>query len=230
MAFQAQKELLKNIKNPIIFDIGAYNGSVSLDYKRIFEDSEIYAFEPSKTSFDMLVESTKNSDIKCFNTAIGNINGKIEFNINQAEVTNSVLNTDKLGNQTWGGHNWLTTVEKKMVDICTIDYFIEKNNIDKVDILKMDTQGTEYDIIEGSINSISQNKIKVIYTEIITMPTYDGQRNLDEIIKLLRENNFNLYNIYGLIYTDYKKLMQFDAIFVHESFYEFLKNNINKNV
>ena len=84
---------------------------------------------------------------------------------------------------------------------------MSNNNSEKIDIMKMDTQGTEFAVIEGAVDSINENKIKIVYTEIITMTTYIGQKYLDEVIKLFRENKFNLYDIYGQSYTIDDKLI-----------------------
>lgn len=217
-AFSIQKELLPNNENYTILDVGAHMGSVSLNYRDLFPNSTIYAFEPYEESFNILLKNTIDKNIKCYQIALGNIDGKIEFNVNTATATNSIFETHPEGNLNWENKGWVTTVEKQMVNVCTLDTFIKNNNIEKIDILKLDTQGTEYTIIEGAINSILENKIKIVYTEIITMPTYIGQKHLDEVIKLFRENNFRLYDIYNQSYTNEKKLRQVDAIFIHDSF------------
>lgn len=220
-AYTIQQEFLKNVTNPTIFDIGAFIGTVSIDYRKIFPNSVIYAFEPCKESYDRLIENTKEYDIKCFNTAVGNVDGKISFNINGLDQTDSIFDTHPDGNKNWSNpgvpFNGITTIEKREVDVCTLDTFMKQYNIERVDVIKMDTQGTEYTIIEGAVNAIKENKIKIVYTEIITMPTYVGQKHLDEVIKLFRDNNFWLYDIYGHSYTGEKRLRQIDAMFIHES-------------
>lgn len=215
--YSVQKDLLSKIDSPMIFDIGAYAGDVSLLYRRLFPNSTICAFEPYKKSFDMLVNNTNGHDIKCFNLAIGNMNGKVSFNVNAAAQTNSIFDTHKDGDNTWDNKGYVKMIEKQIVDICTLDTLIKDMGITKIDILKMDTQGTEFTIIEGAINSILTNKIKLVYSEVITMPTYVGQKHLDEVIRLFRENKFSLYDIYNQEYTSDKKLRQVDAIFIHDS-------------
>ena len=48
--------------------------------------------------------------------------------------------------------------------------------IETIDILKIDTQGYEDKVLDGCIESIKQNKIKIIITEIIE---YDYSKYLN---------------------------------------------------
>src|SRR6185312_11125048 len=105
-------------------------------------------------------------------------------------------------------------LDKIKIDSVTLDDFVSQNGIGKIDILKMDTQGTEYQILEGAYRCLQMKKIGLIYLEIITMNTYQKQKNLDEILLLLRINGFVLYNFYNLTYTNLGELRQVDAIFL----------------
>lgn len=219
-AFSAQKSLFLDRDDLIIFDVGACVGDVSLIYRGLFPNSKIYAFEPYGKAFNDLIFKTKEKNIEAINVALGKEDGLASFNINAAFPTNSFLDSHEDGNRVWDDAGMLTTIDKQMVEVLTIDVFVQSRGIERIDILKMDTQGTEYDVILGAVNFIKDDKIKMVYTEIITMPTYIGQRHLDEVLKLFRENNFSLYNIYGQSYTKDKKLRQVDALFIHDSFYK----------
>jgi len=223
--FETQKKLIK-IEDPIIFDVGAYIGGVSSIYRKLFPNATIYAFEPYKESFNELLNVSEKLKLIPYNKAISNINGNIEFNINAAAQTNSILSTHPDGDRIWDSMGYVNNLNKTIVESITIDTFLENNNIEKIDILKLDTQGTEYMVIEGAVNSIKENRINIIYTEIITLPTYIGQKYLDEVLNIFRINDFNLYDVYNQSYTNDNKLRQVDAIFVHNSFYtKNLKNN-----
>lgn len=223
--FETQKKLIK-IEDPIIFDVGAYIGGVSSIYRKLFPNATIYVFEPYKESFNELLNVSEKLKLIPYNKAISNINGNIEFNINAAAQTNSILSTHPDGDRIWDSMGYVNNLNKTIVESITIDTFLENNNIEKIDILKLDTQGTEYMVIEGAVNSIKENRINIIYTEIITLPTYIGQKYLDEVLNIFRINDFNLYDVYNQSYTNDNKLRQVDAIFVHNSFYtKNLKNN-----
>ena len=217
--FKIQKDLI-NKENAVIFDVGAHHGKVSRIYLDLMKQSHIYAFEPYKDSFNVLVNNSIDTNIHSFNVAVGEENKKVELFVNISSPTNSIFPTHDDSTMTWEG-NYCITKDKVCVDMITIDKFVEDNNIKIIDILKIDTQGTEFNVIKGAQKTIRENKIKLVYTEIITMPTYVGQKYLDEILEIFRLNDFYLYNIYDQSYTKDKRLRQIDAIFLHKSFYNF---------
>ena len=213
--FEDQKALVRG-KPITIFDIGAHHGETSLLYNTLFKEPTIYAFEPFLASFEKLKKNTSGfNNINIFNTAIGNISGQVDFHVNNFSATNSILPTHPDSNINWG-KGMLDTIETIKINSLILDDFIEQNKIDKIDILKLDTQGAEYNIIEGALKSIGQNIISLIYLEIIIMPTYKKQKFLDEILLLLRKNGFVLYNFYNYLFTDYGELLQVDAIFIYK--------------
>jgi FkbM family methyltransferase len=219
--FEIQKQLIKDVENPIIFDVGAWFGDTAKNYLNVFgENITVYSFEPSKMSYDNMINVTKLPlNVKTFHIALGNEDKEIEFNINLEQQTNSILHTHPDAEKTWGCKA-CDYVRTEIVKMTTIDKFVEEHNIDRIDILKMDTQGTEYMVVEGAERMIRENKIKIIFTEMIIMPTYVGQKHLDELLYFYRKNGFILYNLYG---NQNGQAKQMDGIFIHESYYEKIK-------
>jgi FkbM family methyltransferase len=61
-------------------------------------------------------------------------------------------------------------VKEPIVKMITLDSYINKNNIKKIDILKLDTQGYEDKIIKGCQNSLK--KIHFMEAEIMLDNVY----------------------------------------------------------
>ena len=216
-AFKAQKYLI-NRANPIIFDVGAHEGETSLLYQENFNNPFIYSFEPFLPSFEKLKDSLRPfPNIKVFNTALSDFTGHVDFHINKSSATNSILPTSMDGKKNWEG-NMLDTIDTIKVDSMTIDDFLENFGIETIDILKIDTQGTEYEVIEGAAKSMEQNRIKIIYLEIIIASTYKSQKHPDEIFLLLRNKGFRLFNFYNYTYSGKGELKQVDALFINNEF------------
>jgi FkbM family methyltransferase len=79
----------------------------------------------------------------------------------------------------------------------TIDNFCTLNNIKRIDLLKLDTDGTEHEVLLGAENLLSQGKIGLIYTEISGFKkTFDNK--MDKIVKLLDKYNFELKKVYNI--------------------------------
>ena len=116
-------------KDMVIIDIGANMGLTALYFKD--HAKVIYAIEPSSQSYQALVENTKAyPNIKTFNLAIAHENGPVKLHTNDSGgVPDSVF-----GN---GGI-------EEIVQGVTLEKFMTDNNIDHVDVLKVDCEGAEY--------------------------------------------------------------------------------------
>ena len=216
-AFELQQKIVGNPKEPItIFDVGAHVGNISLKYNELFPNSRVYSFEPFPESFKSLNQNTlQHKNIKPFNKGLGEYVGTSKFHSNIHEQTNSILATHEEGNSNWGNKNMLQTKEILDIELTTIDQIVEEEKIEKIDILKMDVQGAEYQVMAGAKKTIEKGMISLIYTEIITIPTYENQQELDEALKMFRQYGFELFNIYNSGHTENGRLQYIDAVFVN---------------
>ena len=79
-----------------------------------------------------------------------------------------------------------------------------------IDLLKIDTQGYEDKVLEGSMDMIRNNKIKTIKTEIMFDDVYDKYFSFSDLEKFLIPNNFRMVaidlannNLFtGLVFAD----------------------------
>lgn len=215
--FTAMQRLLMGIKEPIIFDVGAHHGYVSRTFRKMFPASKIYAFEPFKESYEKLKTNTASDPrINVFNFGLSNQVGTQPFHSNPSSATNSLLSTDELGSQIWGA-GLLETQDIVKAQFKTIDSVIETMRIPKIDILKLDIQGAESIVMEGALVTCSRGLIRLIYSEIITQPTYKGQKRFDEAMAAFYNNGFDLYSIYNMSFTGAGRLRQIDVIFTKNS-------------
>lgn len=215
-AFEDQKSLLGNLNVPItIFDVGAYDGSISLKYNQLFPNAEIHSFEPFQESFSTLKSNTSDwKNIKIHHKALGEKTGTSKFHSNLFAATNSLLATHEDGEKNWGG-NILSTKEVIDVSIITIDDFLKETKIEKIDILKLDVQGAEGLILKGAEETIQENKINLIFTEMITIPTYQNQKEIGKMFSMYTDYGFDLFDLYNLSHSNNGQLQFFDAIFIN---------------
>lgn len=213
--FLVQKKIMDALNsNPIIFDVGAYHGHVASRYKSLFPDSTIYCFEPFAESFKHLhANFSNNPSFKLFQLGLSDTSGKSFFHSNQFEMTNSILESDVKGNLTWGD-GLLETKEVVEIETKTIDQVVSELGIESIDILKMDVQGAEFKVIKGAENFLAKGGVKMVYTEIITMPTYIGQLGLEDTLMLFNEVGFQLVGLYNYSYSSPGQLRQVDAVFI----------------
>jgi len=207
------RRILFNIKSPIIFDIGAYVGDTVALFKTSFSNSSIHAFEPLNESFIYLQNRFKKTDnVFLNNIAIGcNRDSKQMMFITKSKGSSSLLEPEKNANELWNGDP-LRIQNKTEVETTTIDYYCQKNNIKEIHILKIDVQGSEFEVLKGAEKMLSQKKITLIFTEVSIAPNYLGQTDLDVLIKFLKTYNYKIFNFFKMRHKD-GRLIECDILF-----------------
>ena len=86
-------------------------------------------------------------------------------------------------------------INKVKRQITSIDNYIKQKNIPYIDILKIDTQGFNENVIAGSVKSLEDEIIKLIYTEITLGYKYKKKETFYNFEKFLIKNNYSLFGI-----------------------------------
>lgn len=166
---------LKGLVNPIVFDVGANTG----DYvKAVFQangSASVLAFEPHPENFYALVESTRQlkreaKDLRLFALGLASRSGSSELfdyldkdGSPHASLFKAVIE---------GIHREPSTSHP--VELVSLDVFCAENGIDRIDLLKIDTEGNEYDCLEGSRRMLTEGRIDVIHFEFNEMNLVSG--------------------------------------------------------
>ncbi len=143
--------------NPkVIVDIGANIGITSVWLNRKFPDAKIYSFEPMRDNFEILQKNIAGiANIQAFNFGLGDTDG--EFDIYSNVDTNnrggfSIYqrddDPDNLGTNT-------ASVGK--IQIRKAGDALAELGITTIDLLKIDTEGAEYDILTSIPDSYLQD-------------------------------------------------------------------------
>ena len=104
------------------------------------------------------------------------------------------------------------------VKTTTIDSYCKKNNVESIDILKIDVQGNELKVLHGAKRMLKEKRVKLIFTEISIAPNYKEQSEIDEVIKLLRENEYKIFNFFKMKHKE-GKLIECDILFYVEKLF-----------
>jgi FkbM family methyltransferase len=195
---------LKKIrKKSIIFDIGANIGTVTNKYLTELSPQSIHTFEPNDEAFKILkTKYFNNKKVILNNCAVGKKKGTKKLNYTLKSGNSSFYNLNPKS-------EWINekaniykikpehyTFKKKNSTIITIDDYVKKNKIKTIDLMKIDTQGFEKNILEGSRNSLKKI-IKNIELEIMLDDCYEVKMSFYEIEKILDPFNFKLIGLYS---------------------------------
>jgi FkbM family methyltransferase len=215
--FYIKQKLLEKCSHPTIFDVGAYVGDITKLYRRKFPSARIYSFEPTPEIFVKLQENTRSDKfIYTYKLAISENNEISKFHINKFSPTNSLLKSDSRGNYYWGT-GILDTAREIDVQSIKLDDFCASYGIDRIDLLKLDIQGAELKALRGAEGLLKNHSIALIYSEVIMMPTYQGQTLFHELAFYLYGLNYELFNIYNRV-SNREQLIEIDVIFISKTY------------
>jgi FkbM family methyltransferase len=166
----------KNLDDKIIFDIGANCGVATVIMAKLNPNSTIYAFEPFKEVYNLLCENIKLNNltnIKTYNNALLNDSKNMKLMIHKhMSGANSLI-----ANETFFKKTYKHT-DSTIINALSFDDFINNNNINEIVVLKIDCEGSEYDILYNS-NKIKDNIVKNIVGEFHDFrdvpKTYNGK-------------------------------------------------------
>lgn len=202
-----QRYLLAN-DHPCIFDIGANQGQTIGKFQSYFPNSMIHAFEPVPKTFQTLQQNVGGKHhVQLNNAALGFAKGQQTFFVNSHSDMSSFL---EQGDQTWG-----EVIEEILVTVDTVDSYCEQHNLERIDLLKSDTQGFELEVFKGAQNMMQNNKIGLLYFEVIFANIYKNAVTFDEIFAHLKSNNFRLVSFYDFHYSKQGHASWVDVLFVN---------------
>ena len=189
--YEKEIEFLPNIirKNNIIVDIGANRGEYSFYLSKIVgEKGKVLAFEPGKRAFSIL-EKVKNryhlDNLLLHNLALKDKNGTDILIVPYHNRQSQLLSSNPIKGR------------KENVTSLTLDNVIKDSGYNHVDFIKCDTEGSEFLVFSGSLETIRKFK-PVIQVEITDLHASRFGHSSNDILGFFKELNYQLF------YYDYE--------------------------
>lgn len=195
-------------ENDVVFDVGASSGpfTYSIRHKN---PARVYCFEPHSELFNDLTKNVRGDDVICTNKAIGPIDGSFE--------TSGLFNKDLVE----------TAAESNKQKIPSVKFstFIKENNIDRIDFLKSDCEGGEYDIFnDENLPWIKKNVKKIAGEWHLTTPE---QKQKFRHFRDTYLRDFPNHEVYSIDYVDIKWSVWDDWFIEHYSLINLYIDNRN---
>ncbi len=169
---------LKFEKNDVVIDIGSHIGTFSLLIASNFPDVHIYAFEPQPANFKLLLENisiNKLLNITAVNKAILDKKSLIRFYENK---------------NNFAGHTFFpndtTGFDELKVKTVTLENIMDSFSINKVKLLKVDCEGSEYSIFFNCPDNI----LKKVHSIAVEFHNLDSQQNGNTLKSFFKKKKF----------------------------------------
>ena len=216
--------------NPIhIIDIGASGG-----LHRRWDNFSRFVYpiliEPNEEEYNRLVQKYPNG--KVIKVALGKDQGRSKLHLTRKRNCSSVLvpNFDLL--------NKFPKAERFQVDriveveCASLDEVLKSNDVKDIDAIKLDTQGTEFEILQGANAALDTTLL--VETEVEFLPMYVDQVTFCDLCKYMNAKGFELLDIQRVYWKRQSsfglgtkgQLIDGDALFIRPP--EYIVENFNE--
>jgi FkbM family methyltransferase len=184
--------------NPLILEVGSYDGQDSLGMLQAMKRAEIYAFEADPTSIKHFKKLNHPDQITLVEKAIGNKDGYIDWYPSVSNGGREWSLSSSLKKPLNHLKNYPTVSFKNdpdKVECIKLDTWVEENIPDRIiDFIWCDVNGAEEEMILGAIDTL-KNKTRFFYTECFDTELWEGQVNQRWITETL--DNFQFISRHG---------------------------------
>jgi len=146
---------------PVIFDVGSNRGDYAKLVLTAFPKAKLMCFEPNPGTFQLLSQNLASS-ASLFQMGFGKQTGTFDLYFDARDQT-SVMATSNP--EILKSISKVTETEKVQIKVETLDNFCASQKIDRIDFLKVDTEGFELDILQGAKKMLEEKRINIIQFE-----------------------------------------------------------------
>lgn len=192
----------REVKHPIIFDVGAHVGEYATMVQSVCGDEcEVYAFEPSQVTFTELSKVFDGSKVvRPQHIALGSSEGTATLCAESSASSAAFIVEDP----TTRG----TLPVSETIAVTTLDIFCRSNDIDTIDLLKLDVEGYEIHVLHGASEMLSKRKVARIQFEF-------GEASIQSKVFLkdffdILGSEYDIYRILqrGIVRVEYSTLLE----------------------
>lgn len=164
----------------IVIDVGAHIGSFTIYAAINTKEGQIFSFEPVKENYFLLKKNIELNGIKnvyIHNLSITDKTGKdyIHISDNNTGICSHILKGSK--------------TKKEIVNTTTLTSIIKNYKLKKIDFLKIDAEGSEYDILRSLPGSIIKKILKIV----IEYHYVNEEKNINTLIEFFKENGYEYH-------------------------------------
>lgn len=189
---------LNSAEFKVFLEIGAHFGTDTLKFRNLLPESRILIFEPDPRNINIIKSNGIDKICELYELALSDKAGKIDFYLSKGDCKHwcndsilrdndwSASNSIKKPKEHLNLHNRVKFDETIKVDSIRLDDFEFLFNEDIIDFIWADVQGAEDLVFTGAKEVLK--KTRYVYTEYNNKELYEGQLNLEGILKLFGED------------------------------------------
>lgn len=197
-AFESLRAEWEHWQPRVIFDVGANVGQTVKRLRPLFPTAQIHAFEPVPSTFAQLQANVRGDPLtQCHPLALAERAGTITIKINAKSELNSLSPALRDAAD-------LNATEVALT-LDTTAGFCARHGITHIDLLKIDVEGFELAVLEGTVPLFSVGAVDYIVAEAGLMPNNPRFTPLPAMIDFLLPHGFWLVGVYEQMGHHYRQ-------------------------
>lgn len=185
----------------VYIDVGANDGSSSLNWARQSKDNIVFAFEPNPLLVAHIEKVVKDEGLennyyihKC---AIADYYGVSKFNIceNADRGCSSLLELSEAALTEWGGRRDMVPSSQIDVEVWTMEQICTLYTIAEIEYFHCDAQGTDLAVLKGFGEHIRKIKAGVVEAAAKPEILYKGQNSVIDTSQYLEQHGFKVTSV-----------------------------------
>lgn len=161
-----------------VIDCGANYGDLYIWLQTKIKMKNYYAFEPGEREFSALQLNAKGSNVN--KLALGEESGKKEFFISSSEADSSIIEP-------------ISLTDKTIIQMTTLDEFINKHKVKKIKSLKLEAEGYEPEILLGGMKTLKN--IQFIAVNGGNERGVNKEQTMSQVANILSRQHFKMVSI-----------------------------------
>jgi FkbM family methyltransferase len=182
----------------VAVDVGGAHG-LQPHWHKLMGVSRFVVYEPHDQSYqNLLTQQSENADFKNFqylNEALSGQAGPRTLYETNTPTGSSLLPPKKGGFGDYPGNDYFWPYKTSTIETTTLSRSLDRNSVGRIDIIKLDTQGTELEILTG-LDSRRFDDVLAVEMEIALLDVYEGTDTLfDDTLRFMRDRGFSLFDL-----------------------------------
>lgn len=202
-----------------VVEIGSLHGIDAYKMEHFFTANKVYVFEAHPKHADNIQK--KYPHFIVVNKAVSNKKSIVEFNsvvsdegnLGMSSMREKSIVMEELNVMNGCKNN--EQYEKIQVEGIRMEDWIHENNIENIDICKIDVEGCSFECLEGFGSKI--NIVKFIHIENEHIECWKDQKLFHDVKNVLEQNNFQLLQV-NICGPEWAKEQQSDSVWVNKQF------------
>lgn len=180
---EVTKRLVK--QGNLVLDIGANIGYYSVMLSKLVGKSgKVIAFEPTehfRKTLRMNLDANNITNVEVIDIGLSDKDQKLEIDIGPSSATlHSPLGFDSIES-------------KEVINLTTLDSFVQKHNILQIDFIKIDVDGHEPFFFEGAWKSLNKYN-PIVLLEVSHLHYLEAGFTAWDFYDLLKKNKYRIYH------------------------------------